>query len=851
MRRFLSLALLLLAVATAPAQTDPPEFRAAYVPSFDTNTQAACDTVIARVLASNLNQLFVQVRARGDAAYYPNREDDTYPNPEPRGQLYALSPADLDVLQYYIDRLHAANPPVEVHAWVTTYNTWNRTASNPASPNHVFNRKPEWITESRAGETYTPENDAPLDPGIPEVQDYLYNVFMDIVRNYDIDGFHFDYIRLLGQDSGFDPVAKQQFLLETGWNFDTQNTSGQLERVYRAWRRDQIAKLVQRVHRQTMREKPWVEVSAFLVNFSDSVAVLGQGYNWWVANDAIDVLHPGCYDSGIPGTVGDWNFYVAKLAQNGDQNRRPMVAAIGSYLLTDPQENRDAVIALRGNARVPDGFNFFQQRSLWVGGSPNPDQQARDLFQAGGPMSGKAPIPVIAHKIPLGEESIPPNPPAAVTVTLQDGKPRIQFARPAPASDGDLPVRYRVYRGATADVPLYYANMVMEWWDLDSARSSFEVVDTLASGSNHYAVVAYDDWNNRAVATAGPVVAATSEYIVETRDGGRNVQDYQHFGTFTQSTSHSTAPGTTAGIGSFFALPGDANGRNDRARFTPSGLTPGTHTVYVTCFNFASANAQNITVRFSDLDGVRTRTFNLTSAVAGNTWAEVGTLRVGETSGAFVEFDNATQSNIGDSTNSRMNAAAVRFVAAAGTAPVKERKPPVGPPPPSTVTEVIVDSHPTSLHYEDNPTNAWATSTLAGYYNANARFYSTNNFPFTDVAVWVVDLPRAGRWAIDGWVRHNTSFAQQARYRFVDAGGVVRNTVASQRSTFDSQTSGGWLINVDGVDDANAYAFNAGRVYVTLWGNGSGAETLIADALRFRLVEAFDTASEHWAVLGQ
>ena len=49
---------------------------------------------------------------------------------------------------------------------------------------------------------------------------------------------------------------------------------------------------------------------------------------------------------------------------------------------------------------------------------------------------------------------------------------------------------------------------------------------------------------------------------------------------------------------------------------------------------------------------------------------------------------------------------------------------------------------------------------------------------------------------------------------------------------------GGWTLNVDGVDDSGAYFFDSGRVYVTLYGNTTGSQMIIADALRFRLIEA-------------
>ena len=825
---------------------DSPQMRAIYVPTFSTNSQSACDRVIADVLSSNINAVFVQGRSRADAYYYPNREDSTYPNPEPRGQLWSISPSDLDILQYYIDRLHNASPRREVHAWLTTFNSWHSSTA-PSSPDHVYNATPAWRTENDAGVTYTYSNDAPLDPGIPAVQDYLYNIFMDVVRNYDVDGIQFDYIRLLSSNSGYDPVALAQFQAETGFIYNPASP-GALSEVYEAWRRDQISQLVQRVHARTMLEKPWVEVSAFLVNFSDSVEVLGQGYNWWVANGAIDVLHPGCYSSTVSGTVGDWDDYVAKLAQNGDENTRPMVAAIGSYLFVDsgdgvydPPRNLQSVNTLEGKTRKPDGYNFFAYNALFVSGtSPDPDDVlAQALFNTGGPMDGWADVPAMAHK--TGEETTAPNAPASLSATLVGGAPRITFNRPAAASDGDLPVHYRLYRDTNSSVDLYYDNMVMEWWDQDSSRASFSFDDTESGGGTfYYAAVAYDDWNNEAVATSSSVTVSGSSYIIETISGMINASDYSEpSGSFTSSSAHSTAEGCTnpsPNPASRFATPGtDGSSRNDRARFTPSGLATGVYAVYVTTHGYSSANAQGITVRINDADGVGTSTFDLTTANAGNAWAQVGTINYTSGQGHYVEFDNATQTNWGDSTNSRMAACAVRFVSSAGAAEAKEPKPAVSEQT-SSVTEVIVDSEPTSVDYDDNGSSGeWQTTTFSNsgtLYGGSSRYYSNANYPVSSYAVWVVDLPQAGYWEIDGWVRSEQSgLAQGAQYRFMDGDGSTHNVSATQQTG-----SSGFTINVDGVDAQNAYFFEKGRVYVTLYGNSSGSEIIMADALRFKML---------------
>jgi len=829
--RCFSIIILILSFCLITFADDPPELRAFYAATWDVNTQSSCNNVIADALARSVNAVFVEIRGRADAYYYPNREDSTYPNNEPRGELYTISPSNLDSLQYYIDRLHNATRRVEVHAWCTTFNTWH-SATPPSSPNHVYNAHPAWITENKAGITYTYTDDAPLDPGIPAVQDHLYNVFMDIVRNYDVDGIHFDYIRLLAADSGYDPVAKAQFLAETGWNYDTQNPAGELDEVYKAWRRDQIAQLVQRIHDQTMLEKPWVEVSAFLVNFDDSVEYLGQGYNWWVAHDAIDVLHPGCYASTVSGTVSDWNFYVSKLAQHNDQNKRLMVCAMGDYLLTDTNENAQAVTTLRSNSRVPNGFNFFDYDSLFLDGTPS-DEHANNLFNTGGPMDDWAPVPSIPHK--TDEETTLPNPPTSLSATLVSGVPRITFNRPSTASDGDLPVHYRLYRHTSSPVQLYYANMVMEWWDLSSSRPSFSFDDTLASaGAYYYAAVSYDDWSNQAVATAGPVTVTTNGIIIiESHTPAGTItppaQGYSQSGSWYSggSTAKSTASGLTS-VGSEFSTnsPLDAS-----YTITPNIPIAGYYYIYITTPSATSVDAANSQYSITHPGGPTTGTIALTSTNTGDKWTLLASniyFNAG-TGGSVTISEQSPQGN-------RFYSDAVKFM----YLPTPKETKPIVTPPGSSVTEVIVDSEPTALDYDDK--GGWATTTYSPsltLYNGNARYYPSGSFPLDDYAVWIVDLPRAGTWAIDGWIRQEqTGLAQGAQYRFVDGTGTVRSTIATQQTG-----SSGWTINVDGVTDGSAYSFNKGRVYVTLYGNTTGSQMVIADALCFRLIQP---AAENW-----
>ncbi|MCC7391095.1 family 10 glycosylhydrolase [Candidatus Sumerlaeota bacterium] len=830
----------LMSAQMAPAQN---EMRAVYAATFDINTQAKCDAIINNVLTNgNINAVFVEVRGRADSYYYPNREDSTYPNNEPRGELYAISPSDLDVLQYFIDRLHTATPRVEVHAWMTTFNSWNRSTP-PASPNHIFNAHPDWLTEDEDNVTYNdPVNDdAPIDPGIPAVQQHIYNVFMDVVRNYDVDGVHFDYVRLINSDAGYDPVSLARFTAETGFSYNPDSSQQALDEVYEAWRRDQISRIVQSVTKQTRLEKPNVRTSAFLVNFDDSVEVLAQGYNWWVAHDAIDFLAPGCYASTVSATVADYDFFISKLSQNGDQNAVRLYPAIGSYLLTTSADHNSVVTTLRSNARPAEGFVFFDYGSLYVDGTPA-DDYADALFTAGGPMASFVDVPDYPYI--TGNDQTAPNAPTGLNVTIGgDGTPTITFNRPTAAGDGDLPVHYRLYRDTQTPVRRYYSNMVMEWWDPASPRTSFSVNDTTANGSVYYAAVAYDDWENEAfTTTSGPHAAADGEIVVRSVSAANTVNPVGYSenngALFTFSTAKSTAdtgaPVAQTRFSSNAALTASYT-------ITPTIPTAGNYNIYVTTPSAASVNAANSTYSIVHNGPTINGTFALTAANTGNTWRLLASnVAMSAGTGNTVTFSEASPQ--GD----RFYADAVRFLPVR-TAPTKESKPAVVPPAdPTPPLSIIIDSTPQALDYDDDgASGGWATSTLAGYYNANARFYSNSNtFPMTRYAVYLVDLPVAGEWQIDGWVRNNIDLAQTVQYRIVNSSGTVVNTVASQRTGVNSPTTGAWFINVDGQPNGTGIMLPKGHNYITIYGNTGGAQTVIADALRFTLLNV--SRVENW-----
>ena len=160
------------------------------------------DQMIATARANNVNCIFPEVRKVGDA-YYDSAT-------EPRASNIDSSYSDPDdPLQDIIDKAHdtsGGKQYIEVHAWIVPYRVWKDSLGSPPA-NHVLSEHPEWEGQTESGAS----PDGYLDPGVPEVTDYLVDVAAEIVENYDVDGIHWDYFRYPGSDWGYNPTSVARF----------------------------------------------------------------------------------------------------------------------------------------------------------------------------------------------------------------------------------------------------------------------------------------------------------------------------------------------------------------------------------------------------------------------------------------------------------------------------------------------------------------------------------------------------------------------------------------------------------------------------------------------------------------
>lgn len=372
LRVAVALGLWIAAGVPAAAQTmDPPEIRAVWVDAFHPGIRSPAEIaeLIAGAKGANLNTLIVQVRRRGDALYTKGIEP---PLDDP-----AYDPS-FDALAAVVEAAHAAG--LQVHAWINAMPVW-RDETPPKDARHVFNRHGpsapgagNWFTASPTGNHKFPVGYF-LDPGHPDAAEYLAGIYTNIVRNYAVDGIHFDYIRYpetseslpRGAGVGYNAVALERFRRATG----RTGTPEPGDEAWMAWRRTQVTNLVRRVAMEAKAINPKIRISAALIpwgrsptsekNFVDVAPMqrIFQDWHQWLHDGLIDVGFPMNYATETDTRVRGWfDGWIRWEKQH--KHGRQLVVGLGAYRNT-PEDTLAQIARVRAseNGDRADGVSFF------------------------------------------------------------------------------------------------------------------------------------------------------------------------------------------------------------------------------------------------------------------------------------------------------------------------------------------------------------------------------------------------------------------------------------------------------------------------------------------------------------
>jgi len=272
-------------------------------------SQKSIDDLIDFASEKNINDLFVQVRGRGDALYKSQMI--------PRSQL--LPSNEFDPLSYLLQNIKGKG--IKVHAWVNVYLIWsNRTM--PIDKQHIIYKNEDWVdtTEewplniNRQLNRISRNSEGEgvfLAPNHPEVNNYLVSVFKEIIDNYEIDGLHLDYIRYQDADYGRNPYAIAKFKKDVGrdpnpWFLEMERSNVASQRLIgnlKQWnnsKRSSITNLVKEIKELINDTRPNIILSAAVKpNLYVARERFLQEWDVWLAAGYVDWVVPMNYSPNM------------------------------------------------------------------------------------------------------------------------------------------------------------------------------------------------------------------------------------------------------------------------------------------------------------------------------------------------------------------------------------------------------------------------------------------------------------------------------------------------------------------------------------------------------------------------
>lgn len=410
--------------------------------------------------AKNFNTIYFQVRSQGSVFYKSKYEPWSSYLTGKLGQEPSFDP-----LNFIIKEAHKRN--LEVHAWLNMINIKSGDEPIPFSePMHIALLRPDWIKK------YNERNSVSywLDPGFPEVREYLKNICIEIAENYDVDGIHLDYIRYPGIDFD-DSLAYEMY--------------GQ-KKPLADFRRDNINSLVASIYDTLTALKPMIKLgSAPIGIYENLIDARGLEARNTLFQDSREWLKRKKHDYIVPQIYWDINnnpkFEV--LVDDWTKNNfgRHIIIGIGAYNPSVEKEIEQQIQITRKYNSA--GQSFFRYENIRL--------KRFDAYK------------YIANIPPMKwKDSIPPNSPYLLSGRNLEGKLgliELVWGIPLPASDGDTAKYYNIYRSTHSRIdrenPAFILASTQNYYYYDFIRRPSQL-------EYYYQVSSFDKGHNESLSAS-------------------------------------------------------------------------------------------------------------------------------------------------------------------------------------------------------------------------------------------------------------------------------------------------------------------------------------------------------------
>lgn len=256
-----------------------------------------------------------------------------------------------DPLQEMIDAGHAAG--IKVHAWFE----YGFSSSYSSNGGAIINAKPEWAALDQNGKLVVKNGFDWLNAFLPEVQDFVLNLVMEVVTKYDVDGVQGDdRLPALPSTAGYDAYTVAQYKSE---NNNQMPPADIKDAAWLKWRANRLNKFMKRLSTEVKAAKPSMVVSSSPSPYPWSVAEYLQDWPTWVDSGWVDAVIPQCYRYDIIAYESVLNEQVGYYRNKKVAFYPGVLVKIGTRLAT-PEFMTDMINANRKVSAKGEVFFFYE-----------------------------------------------------------------------------------------------------------------------------------------------------------------------------------------------------------------------------------------------------------------------------------------------------------------------------------------------------------------------------------------------------------------------------------------------------------------------------------------------------------
>ncbi len=240
---------------------------------------------------------------------------------------------DRDILQEVIEEAHSRN--IKVIAWFE-YGFASQYGSANNGMNYVLQANPHWSSKDINGNIASKNGFYWMNAFHPEVQNFMIDLILEVVENYDVDGIQGDdRLPAVTSSSGYDEYTVSRYKAEHDGN-SPPSSAGNSQWI--DWRANILSDFAQNLYSKVKESDPECLVTFSPSPYSFSLTSYLQDWPKWVDNNIVQIISPQLYRRDTDGFSNySWLFNVNfNYANNNKKIFYPgVLLQIGNYVPSD------------------------------------------------------------------------------------------------------------------------------------------------------------------------------------------------------------------------------------------------------------------------------------------------------------------------------------------------------------------------------------------------------------------------------------------------------------------------------------------------------------------------------------